>query len=471
MFTLQFKNTGFIILHALSLSTFLSPKQSYAQTDSLRFKLVESLTQDIYKNYLNADIAKAMCDTIKHKLSAGRYDTTLNLDEFVYEINKDLIKVSLDNHISVWPSHFRPVNPYPSIKERYYSIKRSNRIGKRAYKKAKRSSGKYYASITNDMFTYGEIKILPGNIGYVEIKDFNNTSFIKKENRNRISLNEVFNFLHNTNSIIIDLRNNVGGCVFLSARLCSYFSDTANAYFITTESVLRYDSNEIRKEVVYKQKFTTSSDISNKLVGSKKVFILTSKRTFSAGELTAYKLKRLHSNTTIIGEKTIGGGNAYYGNTVTQYYTAVIPCAKQFDENNANNNLEAKGVRPDIETTADSALSIAYRLSLPANIDTVRSPTRYYKKIKLVFDDREKNFIKYFDTYVGGYRKITIIKEGDKLFMIYGLFSKQLLIPDAIDFFLTHDFAFIRFERNAENKITGIQVKHKDGYLEKFRRE
>ena len=55
--------------------------------------------------------------------------------------------------------------------------------------------------------------------------------------------------------------------------------------------------------------------------------------------------------------------------------------------------------------------------------------------------------------------------------MTYDIYSKQILMPDASDFFVTDDFEFIRFTRNAENKIREIQVKHKDGYLEKFRKQ
>ena len=44
------------------------------------------------------------------------------------------------------------------------------------------------------------------------------------------------------------------------------------------------------------------------------------------------------------------------------------------------------------------------------------------------------------------------------------------MIPDANDFFITNDFEFVRFKRDAQNKVTEIQVKHKDGYFEKFRK-
>lgn len=54
--------------------------------------------------------------------------------------------------------------------------------------------------------------------------------------------------------------------------------------------------------------------------------------------------------------------------------------------------------------------------------------------------------------------------------MTYDFYLRQLLIPDAIDFFLTERFKFVRFVRNTNNEVVEIQIKHKDGYLEKFRK-
>ena len=108
---------------------------------------------------------------------------------------------------------------------------------------------------------------------------------------------------------------------------------------------------------------------------------------------------------------------------------------------------------------------------LSDNSDTANSKTKYFKKHKFIFDEREELFKKKYADYVGDYRKIVITKENEKLYITYDLYSKQILVPDANDFFLTNDFQFIHFTRNTENKIVEIQVKHKDGYLEKFRRQ
>jgi len=415
-----------------------------------------------------------MCDTLNYKLRSGKYDTSLNLDEFVYEVTKDLRRVSKDNHIMVIPSH------YKSYVETNYNFKKKSKVKwfrptenrlKRMNKRGRKFFEKYNKRVSRDMFNYGEIKILPGNIGYIEIRDFTNTSFVKKENRNRISLRSALKFLEKTNSIILDFRENLGGFVFLSAKLCSYFSDMPKSYFITTESIFRYDSSGFRKENLVTNKLYTDNTIDNKLIGKKKIFVLTSKRTFSAGELSTYKLKQLNHNTTTVGEVTTGGGNGHYGLIRQNYFSAVIPSVKIYDENNLNYTLEAKGITPDIKTNSDSALLVAYNLSLSGKMDRINSKTKYFKKEKLFNDEREEFFKKNYDDFVGDYNKIIITKQNEKLYMTYDLHTKQILIPEAKDFFLTADFQFIRFARDNKNKVIEIQIRHKDGYMEKFGRE
>lgn len=420
--------------------------------------------------YLNAEIAKAMCDTIHNKFLTGKYDSTLNFDEFVYEIKKDLIRVSHDNHINISPAHFE-MRSIENEKRKYYrNIRQWRRDNNKQKKKREEYIKKYRKRTGKDMFDYGEIKILPGNIGYLEIKDFNSTSFKRKENQNRISLESVMKFLKNTNSIIIDFRENLGGYVFLSAKLCSYFSQEPNSYFINTESIYRYDSNKIRKEFKIEDTLYTDNDIDNSIIKNKKIFILISKRTFSAAELSTYKLKQLSSHAIIIGEKTTGGGNGHNGGFTHKYYSGMIPCVRVFDALNSNYTLEAKGIAPDIITTSDSAFAIAYSLSLSnsSNLDTGKLKTKYYKREKNLSVEREDYFKKEYDDYIGNYRKIVIAKENEKLYMIYDSYVKRILFPEAYGYFLVNDFQFVKFIRNKDNKVIEIQIKHKDGYLEKF---
>src|SRR5258705_7949761 len=303
----------------------LLPVLAFGQGDSTRYKLVENLTKKIYRTYVTPEIAKKMCDTLNFKFSSHKYDSSLNLDEFVFEITKDLRRVSHDNHIIITSPHYKIDNDEYDYKTENYNQKQLKRHFKKSKKKWEKFLKTYKKRTKDDMFSYGEIKILPGNIGYVEIKDFESTSYFKKENKGRIKLASVMHFMRNTNSIIIDFRDNLGGYVSLTRMFCSYFTSVPKSYFISTESYVRYDSSSILKEIKFQNKWYTNDKISNSLAKSKKIYILISSRTFSAGELATYKIKQFLPSATVIGEKTTGGGNGHFGGGTDKYCFAVIP--------------------------------------------------------------------------------------------------------------------------------------------------
>lgn len=52
--------------------------------------------------------------------------------------------------------------------------------------------------------------------------------------------------------------------------------------------------------------------------------------------------------------------------------------------------------------------------------------------------------------------------------MIYDTFTRRVLLPISKDFFRAEDFEYIRFIRSQSNKVTQIEIKHIDGYLESY---
>lgn len=460
-----FNKVNLYILLGLLLS-----KNLLAQTDSFRYELIESLSKNINKHYVSAGLAKQMNDSIKYKFGTGGYDSSLNMDEFTFEISKDLRRISRDNHITVTPTH------YDITESSEGSFQKSNELTakqkRRYFKKNERPVDRFNKELQektkDDMFTYGDIAILPGNIGYIEIFDFNSSSYFKKENKNRISIASVFRYLCNTKSIIIDLRENQGGATRQAARFCSYFAKQSNAYFITTERFFRYDSAGTEKEISFTNKHYTDPEITNSLT-QKKCYILVSDRTFSAAELVAYKIKQFDSTVQIIGEQTRGGGNGYTETQIEKYYTAIIPSEISFDEDNSNFNIEGKGIIPDISSDADSAFDIAYRFAYDRSLDTAGQEIKFYNKEKGL--EGRADGEKYYPDYIGNYRKIYVNMEKGKLFMTYDTFRKSILAMTAPDTFKTKDFDLIHFTRNSNGLVVLVELKHKDGYLEKFKKQ
>ena len=92
-----------------------------------------------------------------------------------------------------------------------------------------------------------------------------------------------------------------------------------------------------------------------------KVFLLTSKKTFSAAEHLSLSLKRTH-RATLVGEAT--GGGAHFGGMAPmgKGYAAFIPVGRTFDPDTGQ-SWEGTGVQPDVAVSADRALDEALKLA------------------------------------------------------------------------------------------------------------
>lgn len=147
------------------------------------------------------------------------------------------------------------------------------------------------------MFTPSyEFKILPGNIAYFAINEFESSKASQK-------FKALFDSISKTNALILDIRRNGGGDTDFS--ILSYLTDKP----------IPYAQNLVRKYVPYYraqgegiiwEKLSESSYPPNKTnYFNKPVILLTSAQTFSAAEDFAVGFKSL-KNGKIIGEPTGG---------------------------------------------------------------------------------------------------------------------------------------------------------------------
>jgi len=455
--------------------------KSNGQSDSVRTNIIEGITKDFLWQYVSFNKAKEITGFINQKFKSGGYDTTLNIDEFTYELTKDLRNISKDEHIIVTASHYKR---YPVLKTKVKSSKKSNyrftkngkfkpklqyvirKNLKNAY--IKRKYNKFKKRTKKDKFSYGQIKILPGNVGYFEIYDFESTSFLKKQNKDRIKFRSVMRFLKSTNAIIIDLRANTGGYVFLSNYFASFFINKPNSYFITTKTRWILDTIPNGRDTIIQTDFYTPKRNNFKYAKDKHIYVLTSKATFSAAELTSYTLKKL-SDVEIIGEHTRGGGNGHYGAYNTKYYSVIVPCVTVYDKER-NYTIETKGINPDTLINAEEALEVAYSNAFKnAGLDTLKTKSRYFKgrnETKIVY---RKSIVQNLPDYIGDYRKVKISIKDNKLLFAYDKHPEEILKPKSKDNFKSEHFKNISFQRDNENKIVSIQIRWFDNFVETYR--
>lgn len=195
----------------------------------------------------------------------------------------------------------------------------------------------------NSLENYGfeNVQRLEGNIGYINFKGFAESSSSSK------TLAAAMNFVANTNSLIIDLRENHGGDNEMLLLFCSYFFNKKTDLYTTY----------FRKKKITEQN-STQTKVSGQKYLHKKIYILTSERTFSAGEGLAYFLQQ-YKLAEVIGEITGGAANPVDHFVIQNQYLLFVPAGK-ITSALTQSNWDHKGVIPDEQTKAENALKIAH---------------------------------------------------------------------------------------------------------------
>ena len=309
-----------------------------------RKRIIDGLSKDLINHYVSEETGKEMAEYIQNKLANDAYDTTLNVYEFTCELTYDLRKISKDKHILV---------SYPAFVDKedkkLSSLKLSQTNWKDVFKK-------------KDDLDYGNITIFPEQTGYLEFFDFKSVSLNTKDYQ-RIKLKSVLKFLSSSRALIIDLRKNSGGQVSILKYFLSFFIRKPDTYLMTEKFrgalYNNYLYKTIKDTIIREDQYL--SRVNRNFFKGKKIYILTSKHTFSSAEYAVYCLRKF-TGATVIGEQTAGGANGCLGCVHSSGdYTASIPNITLLDKDNGDYTWEAKGIKPDIFVDADSALIVARR--------------------------------------------------------------------------------------------------------------
>lgn len=196
-------------------------------------------------------------------------------------------------------------------------------------------------------YGFKSVQVLENNVGYINLYAF----FSKDVASARADAS--MKLIENTHAIIIDLRENGGGQPDMVQYLCSYFFN---------ERILLNSLFWLKENAT--EEFWVLDQVNGKKRPDTALYILTSNKTFSAAEEFAYNMQS-RKRATIIGETTGGGGNPGKVFDVSGILDIFISTGRAINPV-TQTNWEGIGVKPDIETTSDLALSKALELSLDA---------------------------------------------------------------------------------------------------------
>lgn len=313
---------GAIVAFELFVIPASSPATQPLLDRSARARVIDAVIARLEESYVFPDVANRMADILRQHVNRGEYDQVTDQQAFADLLTTDLQAVSKDKHLRV---RFLNVPLMPPTTN-------DPAIGR----------GKQLQAINCG---FEKAERLPTNIGYLKLNLFADPGLCGT------TATAAMQFIADTDSVILDLRDNGGGEPEMVAYLSSYLfpgpihlNDLWNRANSTT------------------RQYWTLPYVPGTRLSDKPVFVLTSSRTFSAAEEFAYNLQAL-KRASIVGETTGGGAHPVSGFPLVDRFIINVPVARAVNPVTGK-NWEGTGVQPDVKCSPADALMTAERLAL-----------------------------------------------------------------------------------------------------------
>ena len=379
---------------------------------------IDSCSRAVREHYVFADVAERMAARWAEGLAGGRYDGAGDFALFCQQLQEDGRAESHDLHFGVRPG----LGPVEGRGEGDGADDRERR-------------GHY---------GWRRLEVLPGNVGYLELDGFSG------DGRSGPVAAAGLQFLAGVDALVIDLRNNGGG----DPKMIQLIS----SYLLPPETHL--NSFHVRKGDQWQQ-FWTLPWVPGATLRDVPVYVLTSGRTFSAGEEFCYNLRNL-GRATLVGERTGGGAHPVASHEVDlgdgAWLEIHIPFGRAVNPISGT-NWEGTGVEPHLNVPAAQALDRALldwydkaasdpatggwaawaRVAVRARLEPVRLDPTQAKAYGGSYGPRKVRWEK---------GSLTYRRDGG---------PEMTLTPLDVDLFATEVEEFrVRFERDATGRVSAI---------------
>jgi hypothetical protein len=278
-----------------------------------RQAVVEKVGDLLTVNYVFPDRAALAKAKIASALAAGDYDELTDPTTFARRLTADLQSVTHDKHVKVFAaSGGAPPAGGPPLPPNNAGFTRVDR--------------------------------LKGNIGYIKILGFAEIAPFK------LAVDQAMADVANTDALIIDLRQSGGGSAESETYFCSFFFEPRTPVHLDNFIRRKPATNEFTTEEWWTTPVTTP-------YLAKPVYLLTSKRVFSAGEAFAYHLK-VQKRVKVFGETTGGGANPGPILPINPHFSVFVPTGRA-ENPLTKTNWEGVGVAPDVSVEPKEAFRAA----------------------------------------------------------------------------------------------------------------
>ena len=285
--------------------------------DTVRATVME-VAATISREYMDPVIGERVAGALRRRLAEDQYRGVMTPDALATRLTQDLLTDSQDKHLAVAAVRESPsTTPAPpTVDARQQGVRRTNAGVQR-------------------------VEILSGNVGYLNL-----TAFWRIEEA-RETIADAMRLLKRTDALIIDLRQNSGGSPETVAFLAGYLFDRAE---LPLFQIVPRSGSAVS--------YATPAPAPAERDERRPVYVLTSARTFSAGEGFAFLVQE-RGRAEVIGERTAGAANPGQPYRVNAWFEVTVPNG-QVRTAVSGRNWEGAGVKPDLEAPAADALTVAH---------------------------------------------------------------------------------------------------------------
>lgn len=400
---------------------------------------VGGVAKAIEDNYFDPAKGKAVADGLRAAAAKGEFDSLTDPRDLSRVLSERLRP--LDHHFNVaWQPEDAPRpagSPPPASRLSYEDELRRGAYG------------------------FRRIEMLPGAVGYIDMRGHADFAFGNPDDPARRAIDAALQLVSGADAVIIDLRDNGGGSPAMVGYLVSAFTPKDAKIYNVFHS--REGTESERPAETYAR---PRLDVP--------LYILTSARTGSAAEATAYTLQAA-KRATIVGETSAGaanpGGPAPVGGGFSVFVSRGAPINAV-----TKANWEGVGVKPDVAVPAADALVKAQILALEAVLaKRPNGPEAVDNRWALEALKAEANppaGIGGLDQLTGAYGDLVVTRTGSILTMQRGKRPPAVLVPlgDLTFFVKGEPSRRVVFEQDAAGKTVGLELRFSGGQSARFRR-
>lgn len=422
------KRTTIAVLVLSAALSLPSAAQPAGKLDRVLIRsTVDSACALLESNYVFPEAAARMVKLLRKNLKSGAYDRLVGPEALADRVTADMRSVTNDRHLALMygPQRIAQMRCDTVFGESLPEVIRMHQ---------------------RDNFGFYKVERLPGNVGYLDLRMFDNP---RMPGAGAAAV-AAMNFLANAQAVIFDLRKNGGGYPEMIQLLSTYLFE-GEAHL----------NDLYNRPTNFTQQYWVLPWVPGPRLAKAPVYVLTSGYTFSGAEEFSNNLREL-KRATIVGQTTGGGAHPVDFKVINDLFALKVSIGRAINPV-SKKNWEGTGVEPHVKVPADSALDVAYLMALDTLLKTADPGERQELTGFLAIKRAEARSLKatpaMLERYPGKYGIRTISAAAGQLYFQRENGPKLRLIPvsDA-EFIIDQVGGSVTFTTGTDGGIHGFEL-------------